>query len=200
MEAQRMNKPEGWRVPVHLESIPDSRDASRSRRRRRGADRGSPPPPGVRGVTRLHASVDLTRHGDGLRAAGRVTATVGQTCVVTLEPLENKVDEPFDVLFVPPEAVADAAAIAVPAAEAVDDTRETLVDGAADIGAVRRGILAARHRPLSAQAAERYLPRRSRTAPRTAHSLCSPSSNRRRRQGRKLRAETPRALHRHCRH
>jgi hypothetical protein len=59
---------------------------------------------------------------------------VGQTCVVTLEPLENTVDEPFDVLFVPNEA--GASAVLVPATEAVDDTRETLVDGTADIGAV----------------------------------------------------------------
>ena len=65
-----------------------------------------------------------------------MTATVGQTCVVTLEPLENNVDERFDVLFVPNEGVTDASAIPVPAAEEVDDTRETLVDGTADIGAV----------------------------------------------------------------
>jgi len=135
LEAARMNKPEGWHVPVHLENVPDTGlrldlDADEGVRARLGAVAG------VRNVSRLHASVVLTRHGDGLRAMGRVTATVGQTCVVTLEPLENTVDEPFDVLFVPSGAVADASAFPALAAEEVDDTRETLEDGTADIGAV----------------------------------------------------------------
>jgi len=130
-----MNKPQGWHVPVHLENVPDTGlhldlDADEEVRARLGAIAG------VQSVSRLHASVALTRHGGGLRAAGRVTATVGQTCVVSLEPLENYVDEPFDVLFVPNEAVTDASAVPVPAAEAVDDTRESLLDGIADIGAV----------------------------------------------------------------
>jgi len=132
-EAAQMNKPGGWHVPVHRENVPDTGlrldlDADEGVRARLGAIAG------VRNVSRLHASVALARHGDGLRATGRVTATVGQTCVVTLEPLENTVDEPFDVLFMPSEVVADSSP--VPAAEEVDDTRETLVDGTADIGAV----------------------------------------------------------------
>jgi hypothetical protein len=130
-EPERMNK--AWHVPVHLENVPDTGlridlDADEAVRARLGAIAG------VRNVSQLHASVAVTRHGEGLRAAGRVTALVGQTCVVTLEPLENNVDEPFDVLFVPSEA--DASAFLAPAAEEVDDTRETLVDGTADIGAV----------------------------------------------------------------
>jgi uncharacterized metal-binding protein YceD (DUF177 family) len=134
-EAARMNKPDGWHVPVHRENVPDiglrlDLDADEGVRARLGAIAG------VRNVSRLHASVALARHGDGLRATGRVTATVGQTCVVTLEPLENTVDEPFDVLFMPSEVVAGASAFPVPAAEEVDDTRETLVNGTADIGAV----------------------------------------------------------------
>jgi uncharacterized metal-binding protein YceD (DUF177 family) len=127
-----MNKPEAWHVPVHLENVPDTGlrfdlDADEAVRARLGAIAL------VRNVSQLHASIVVTRHGEGLRVAGRVTAMVGQACVVTLEPLEKTVDEPFDVLFVPNEA--DASAFLVPAEE-VDDTRETLVDGTADIGAV----------------------------------------------------------------
>lgn len=130
-----MNKPEGWRVPVHLENIPDTGvhvdlDADEEVRARLAALAG------VRSVPRLHAAVDLARHGDGLRATGRVTATIGQTCVVTLEPLETTVDEAFDVLFLPQQAVGEVAAVSVSAAEEVDDTRETLVGGIADLGAV----------------------------------------------------------------
>ena len=37
-------------------------------------------------------------------STGRVAATVGQACVVTLEPLVNEVEEEIDLLFVPPPA------------------------------------------------------------------------------------------------
>jgi uncharacterized metal-binding protein YceD (DUF177 family) len=128
-----MNKPEGWHIPVRLENVPDTGlhldfDAGEDVRARLGAVAGA------RSVSRLHASVAVTRHGEGLHAVGRVTATIGQTCVVSLEPLETYVDEPFDVLFVPNEG--DVSAVPIDAAEDVDDTRETLVDGTADVGAV----------------------------------------------------------------
>lgn len=42
----------------------------------------------------------------GYRVEGRVVATVVQTCVVTLEPVENTVDEAIDVKFVPPSEIA----------------------------------------------------------------------------------------------
>ena len=58
---------------------------------------------GLRDLPRLEANFDVTRHGaDGLRVCGRVSATVGQNCVVTLEPLANEVEEDIDLLFAPP--------------------------------------------------------------------------------------------------
>ena len=58
---------------------------------------------GLRDLPRLEAIFDVTRHGaDGLRVCGRVSATVGQNCVVTLEPLANDVEEDIDLLFAPP--------------------------------------------------------------------------------------------------
>jgi uncharacterized metal-binding protein YceD (DUF177 family) len=57
---------------------------------------------GLRDLPRLEASLDLTRHGKGgLRVQGEMSATVGQTCVITLEPLENELREPIDLLFSP---------------------------------------------------------------------------------------------------
>ena len=47
----------------------------------------------------------MTRHGSGLRVQGRVSATVGQTCVVTLEPLANEIEEAIDLVFAPPSAI-----------------------------------------------------------------------------------------------
>jgi uncharacterized metal-binding protein YceD (DUF177 family) len=130
------DKPEAWHVPVRLENVPETGlhldlDAD-AEVRASLADVA-----GVLDVSQLHASVDLSRHGAGLRASGRVTATIGQTCVVTLEPMQNTVDEMFDVLFLPQSVAAgDGVEQAVRDPDDVDDTRETLVDGAADVGAV----------------------------------------------------------------
>src|ERR1700716_2412065 len=60
---------------------------------------------GLVGLPRLEASFDVTRRGrSGLHVVGRVSATVIQTCVVTLEPLENEVDEDIDIAFSPAAA------------------------------------------------------------------------------------------------
>src|SRR5580704_13529539 len=62
---------------------------------------------GLRDLPRLQANFDVTRHGaDGLHVSGRVSATVGQNCVVTLEPLGNEVEEDIDLLFAPPPPLA----------------------------------------------------------------------------------------------
>jgi uncharacterized metal-binding protein YceD (DUF177 family) len=58
---------------------------------------------GLRSLPRLQAVFDVSRHGsDGLRVQGEVSATVGQNCVVTLEPLDNEVREEIDLIFAPP--------------------------------------------------------------------------------------------------
>jgi len=58
---------------------------------------------GLRDLAKLQATFDVTRHGaDGLHVSGRMSATVGQNCVVTLEPLVNEVEEDIDLLFAPP--------------------------------------------------------------------------------------------------
>jgi hypothetical protein len=92
---------------------------------------------GLRSLPRLEARFDLTRRGQaGLRVAGRVSARVGQTCVVTLEPIDNDIEEDIDLVFAPAAApsLADVADPAV--AEAAHDKPEALVDGAVDLGAV----------------------------------------------------------------
>src|SRR3984957_16632406 len=59
---------------------------------------------GLRDLPRLQATFDVTRHGaDGLHVSGRMSATVGQNCVVTLEPLVNEVEEDIDLVFAPPQ-------------------------------------------------------------------------------------------------
>ena len=88
-----------WSVPVALSEVPETgrhldlvADAS-------GALPPSPRLAGLVALPRLEASFDVTPHGrSGLHVVGRVSATVGQTCVVTLEPIENEIDEPIDLV------------------------------------------------------------------------------------------------------
>jgi uncharacterized metal-binding protein YceD (DUF177 family) len=94
-------------------------------------------------LPRFEATFDLTRHGaDGLRVAGRLSATVIQRCVVTLEPVENEIEEDVDLLFqphadVPIAPVADAGHQGLEAAE----PPEVLHGGVVDLGAVATEFL-----------------------------------------------------------
>ena len=56
----------------------------------------------LRDLPRLSASFDLTRQGAGVHVVGTVSATVGQTCVVSLEPMQSEIEEPVDIIFAPP--------------------------------------------------------------------------------------------------
>lgn len=51
-------------------------------------------------LDRLEAHADLSRDGDRVHVEGRVQASLGQSCVVTGEPVAAFVDEPFAVDFV----------------------------------------------------------------------------------------------------
>jgi uncharacterized metal-binding protein YceD (DUF177 family) len=140
-----MTKPaQRWHVPVRLEDVPETGlhlDLVADAEVRAGLAALA----GVRDMPRLEAAIDVARQGNGLRVTGRVSATVGQDCVVTLEALENRVDEPVDVVFAPPglvDAVPDADhQEAHHDAQAIDEPPEPLVDGAADLGAVLADFL-----------------------------------------------------------
>ena len=94
---------------------------------------------GVSAVLRLTASFDVTRHSrGGLRVVGQVSGTVGQTCVVTLEPMENTVEESIDVVFTPGAAAPrETAQVEVP----LEDAPEAMSDGTVDLGALATEFL-----------------------------------------------------------
>jgi uncharacterized metal-binding protein YceD (DUF177 family) len=95
---------------------------------------------GLTALPRLEASFDVTRHGRaGMHVLGRVSATVEQTCVVTLEPLENEIDEAVDLVFVPAPAEPRHGGKEVEVR--LDDTSEPLVDGTIDLGALAAEFL-----------------------------------------------------------
>jgi uncharacterized metal-binding protein YceD (DUF177 family) len=94
----------------------------------------------VRDVSDLKASFDLSRAGDALHVTGRVTAKVGQNCVVSLEPIETAIDEPIDVLFAP-AAAEDSPAGEERRRKTEDEPPEPLIDGTIDLGAVATEFL-----------------------------------------------------------
>jgi uncharacterized metal-binding protein YceD (DUF177 family) len=137
-------KPDPWRVPVAVAQIPDTglhRDIEAGRAICDAiADIG-----GLREVLSAQASFDVTpKSGGRFHVSGQVRARVGQTCVVTLEPMESDIDEAIDLIFAPPEQVPQMAAL-VDEAEHADgetpDPPEPIENGVIDLGKVATDAL-----------------------------------------------------------
>jgi Large ribosomal RNA subunit accumulation protein YceD len=129
------DRPEApWHVVVAVEDVPETgedRTLVADAETRLAIARMA----GLRELPRLEANFELSRQdGGGLRVTGRISATVGQNCVVTLEPLVNEIEEDVDLLYMP--AAAAAATDGENAAEPKWDDPEPLVGGAVDLGAL----------------------------------------------------------------
>jgi uncharacterized metal-binding protein YceD (DUF177 family) len=123
-----------WSVPVTVAEIPETGmhvDLTADSGTRDAVAAAA----GVAAMPNLQASFDLVRIGaDGVRLAGRVQATVVQNCVVTLDPLENRIDEAVELVFLPePAGPADAAGLQPIEGE---EPPEVLVNGTVDLGAI----------------------------------------------------------------
>lgn len=125
-----------WSAPVTLAHIPEE-----GRRFALVADEDTRAQvaklAGLRALPRLEAAFEVTREGArGLRVSGRVAATVGQNCIVTLDPIENEVGEDVNLVFAPPrEPVSEAAEGFEPNAP------EPLVGDSIDLGAIATEFL-----------------------------------------------------------
>jgi Large ribosomal RNA subunit accumulation protein YceD len=96
---------------------------------------------GLRDLPRFEASFDVTRRGTGgLHIVGSVSATVGQTCVVTLEPLANEVEETIDLVFERPRLEQSAETDTQQHGVKWDEP-EPLVGGVVDLGALATEFL-----------------------------------------------------------
>jgi uncharacterized metal-binding protein YceD (DUF177 family) len=92
----------------------------------------------LRDVSRLEAAFDVALRGHGgLHVTGQVQATVGQTCGVTLEPIDNEINETVDLVFMPEDSLDGGAA----ADSAADEAPEPLVGGIVDLGAIATEFL-----------------------------------------------------------
>jgi hypothetical protein len=129
-----------WHIPVAVEQIAETgehfdlvADASVRTAVARAA--------GLRDLPRFEASFDVTRRGSGgLHIVGSVSATVGQNCVVTLEPLANEIEETIDLLFEPPRLEQSAEKDA-PQHGVKWDEPEPLVGGVVDLGGLATEFL-----------------------------------------------------------
>lgn len=130
-------KPDPWRVPVTVAQVPETglhRDIEADMAVRAAMAEMA----GLREVVSAQASFDVTpKSGGRFHVAGQVRARVGQTCVVTLEEIENEIDEPIDLIFAPPEQIPQMADLVDDAEESDEDTPdppEPIVGGIIDLG------------------------------------------------------------------
>jgi uncharacterized metal-binding protein YceD (DUF177 family) len=96
---------------------------------------------GLRDISSVRAAFDLShRSGGRVHVAGRVQAKVGQTCVVTLEPIENEIDEEVDLIFAPADEVAPLTD-ADDGERAVAEPPEPIENDMIDLGRVATDVL-----------------------------------------------------------
>jgi uncharacterized protein DUF177 involved in 23S rRNA accumulation len=126
-----------WRALVVVAQVPETglhRDLEADPRQRQALAELA----GLREVLSAKASFDVTpKSGGRFHVVGAVHARIGQTCVVTLEEIENDIDEEIDLIFAPPEQIPQMAALAEEAERSdaeIPDPPEPIETGIIDLG------------------------------------------------------------------
>jgi uncharacterized metal-binding protein YceD (DUF177 family) len=140
-----MNPADPWRVPIIVAQIPDT-GLHRALEASDVARAAMADIAGLREVMSASASFDLKLKSNGrVHVTGEVHGRIGQTCVVTLEPIESEIDEAVDLMFAPPEQIPTLAALVDEAAQSEDeevpDPPEPIVNGVIDLGRLATDIL-----------------------------------------------------------
>jgi uncharacterized metal-binding protein YceD (DUF177 family) len=144
-----------WSVPVVAEDIPETGlhleiDAPAAVRAELATLAG------LRELPRLSAVFDLTRRGAGVRVTGQVSARVGQNCVVTLEPIENDVEEPVDLVFAP--AAPEVSPEAKTKDKSEEEPPEPLLGDRLDLGTIATEFLLLGINPYPRKAGAEFAP------------------------------------------
>jgi uncharacterized metal-binding protein YceD (DUF177 family) len=130
-----------WRVPVAVEEIPEAglhREIEASAEIREALANLA----NLRNVSEARGVFDLTRRGAGVHVVGRVSARVGQTCVVTLEPMDSVIEEAVDLVFAPSRAGgAEPDETSGRHESADEEPLEPLAGGRLDLGAIATEFL-----------------------------------------------------------
>jgi hypothetical protein len=133
-----MKSADPWRVPIVVEQIPDT-GLHRAFEASDAVRAAMADVAGLREIMSASASFDLTlKSGGRVHVTGEVHARIGQTCVVTLDPIENEINELIDLMFAPAEQIRSLSALVDEAAQSEDeevpDPPEPIVDGVIDLG------------------------------------------------------------------
>jgi len=136
-----IEKPDPWRVPIAVAQIPDT-GLHRDLEADRAICAAVAAVGGLREVLSVKASLDVTPMSGGrYHVAGYVRARIGQTCVVTLDPMETEIDEPIDQIFAPPDQIPQMADLVDEGQEndrssdaGIPDPPEPIENGIIDLG------------------------------------------------------------------
>lgn len=140
------SRPDPWRSPVIVAQIPDTglhRKLEASAIERQAMAEVA----GLREVLSAQADLEIVpKSGGRFQVTGSVRARIGQTCVVTLDPIENEIEEEVDLVFAPEAEVRKMADLIE---EGQDDTEspevidppEAIVNGIIDLGRIATDAL-----------------------------------------------------------
>lgn len=135
------NPADPWRASVAVEQIPQTglhRDLEAGSAAREAMAEIA----GLREILSARASFDLSlRSGGRVHVGGRVRARIGQTCVVTLDPIENDIDEEIDLIFAPSEQITPPADVIDDGDTEAADLPEPIVNGIIDLGRLATDVL-----------------------------------------------------------
>jgi uncharacterized metal-binding protein YceD (DUF177 family) len=132
--------------PVRIHEVPPNGRHTRRDRLDSADSAGFAEAIGVEAIADFLLDVDVRPYrGDGLKVTGRVRATVVQTCVVSLDPVQNVIDEEIEASFRPEETLKphlvhdEEDGLSIDASVAADDP---LVGGTIDLAEIASEFLA----------------------------------------------------------
>ena len=135
-----------WRAPVTVAQIPEiglSRELVADQATRETMARIA----SLREILSARATFDVKPESGGkVHVTGKLNARIGQTCVVTLDPIENDIDEEIDLIFAPVEQIPHIAdergdeEIEIGEGD-VPDPPEPIVNGIIDLGRLATDVL-----------------------------------------------------------
>ena len=141
-DASRDASRDPWRALVSVVQIPDGglhREIEPDAPARAAMAEAA----GVREISSARGAFDLShRSGGRVHVAGRVQAKVGQTCVVTLEPIENEIDEEVELIFAPADQIAPQSDVDADGGDsAMAEPPEPIENGMIDLGRLATDVL-----------------------------------------------------------
>jgi len=123
-----------WRVPVIVGQIPET-GLTRELEADAATRAAMAEIAGLREIRSARAVFDLKPASGGrVHVAGKLSARIGQTCVVTLDPIENEIDETIDLVFAPSDQLPHLA-------ERDDDEHDDSVDAANRLEPIENGVI-----------------------------------------------------------